>query len=87
MGVADLVAAFNSMAEPSYSARRAFMVMEPRGGLEWSRLTFSGITADGAAFSESVLVPPGEDLLAAARHKAQELLANVPKLPAPEGQP
>lgn len=87
MGVADLVEAFNLIAAPRFTATKALMIVERRAEAEWSRLTISGNTSDGTAFSESILVLPGGDLLQAAQRKARELLGDVPKLPAPEETP
>lgn len=91
MGVADLIAAFNEVASPRFAASKALMGIERRDGAEWSRLTFSGMGIDGAAFDVvSDPLPPGADPIPAARLTAQSLLDSRPPpspLILPESEP
>lgn len=89
MGVAELREAFNAVAEPRFSASKALLSVERAHDVEWSRLTFSGIAADGTAFVvKSALVRPGGDVVLAARETAQTLIAPAaPTAPAEEPPP
>lgn len=52
MGVAELRASFNAVAEPSgYSAAKASLTYERAHDAEWQRLAFAGTGPDGVAFS------------------------------------
>lgn len=75
MGVAELVAAFNAVAEPRYSASKGYLRYSRQHDTEFQILRFSGIGSDGVAFSaESEPLRPGADVVAAAGVTAQTLL-------------
>lgn len=80
MGIADIRAAFNSVAESAgFACSQAFMDMTNVGGAEKQILTFWGRKADGDMFNiRSDLVPAGGDLSAAARKAAQALIDGAP---------
>lgn len=76
MGVADLRAAFNAAASPRYSCTSALMHYEQHAGIDWQRLTFSGIGPDGVKFEvRSDQLRPGADVITAAREIGAKLLA------------
>lgn len=79
MGVADLRKAFNEVAEPRYSCRKAYMHYEPVGGEggagQFQVLTFSGTGADGNGFTiKSEQFNPNLDPVEMSRVVAQALL-------------
>lgn len=75
MGVAELIAAFNQVAEPRYSASKGLMSYLRASDTEWQILTFSGIGADGAPFEvRSDRLRPGTNIVIAAGQVAQTLL-------------
>lgn len=79
MGVSDLKDAFNSVAEPAYSAQKAFLSYETKDTIQFQRLKFSGTSQDGTQFEiTSDSVRPSGDVLSAARETAQRLLARKP---------
>lgn len=78
MGTKELRDAFNSVAEPRYTARQAFLTYERTENVEMQRLTFVGLGADGNGFSvASEELPGGADVNAAARATATALLEKV----------
>lgn len=85
MGVAELVAAFNAVAEPRYSATKGFLRYSRQHDTEFQILTFSGIGNDGVAFSvDSDPIRPGGDVIKASVEAAQRFLAErVDKLNGP----
>lgn len=90
MGVADLVAAFNLVAEPRFTCVKAFLTYEPGDGIQWQRLTFRGTDAGGLPFEvRTDRLRPETDLAAAARSVAADMLAKpLPAAPATEpGEP
>lgn len=75
MGVADLRAAFNSVASPAYNATMAFLTTERSGGKEWSRLIFTGTREGGGKFeAKSDLLPASADVIQGAKQTAQRLI-------------
>ena len=75
MGVADMRAAFNAVAEPRYSAQKALLRYTQRGGIQMQILEFYGSDAAGAPFSaKSDPLRPETDVNLAAAAVAQALL-------------
>jgi hypothetical protein len=75
MSAADLREAFNSVAEPRFTASQAFLSYERAENVESQRLIFKGIGADGNGFTvQSDALPAGTDVNAAARATATALL-------------
>lgn len=78
MGVKELREAFNSVAEPAFSCTQALHGYERQHDAEYQVMTFIGVDAHGAAFSQkSPLLRAGTDLLEAARQAATNLLAQT----------
>ena len=76
MSAADLLAAFNGAAFPNFEATNATLGYERAGGTEFTRLTFSGHSHDGAEFTQrSELLRPGVDVNTEAKNVALALLA------------
>jgi hypothetical protein len=79
LGVAELKQAFNEVAEPAFSAQKAYLSYETKDTIQFQRLKFSGTSQDGTQFEvASDQVRPGGDVLSAARETAQRLLARKP---------
>lgn len=76
MGAAELRKAFNEVAEPRYSCRKAFSHYEPvESGGQFQVLTFSGTGADGNGFEvRSEAFHPNLSSEEIARRTAQALL-------------
>ncbi len=75
MGVSDMRAAFNAVAEPQFSAQRATLRYKQGDGIQFQILEFSGSDADGAPFAvESDPLRPGTDINLACAVLAQALL-------------
>lgn len=75
MGIADMRAAFNAVAEPRYSAHRATLRYKQGDGIQFQILEFSGSDASGAPFSvKSDPLRPGSDVNLASAAMAQALL-------------
>ena len=75
MGVADMRAAFNAVAEPRYSCQRATLRYEPKDNIQFQILEFYGSDAAGAPFSaKSDRLRPETDVNKAAAAVAQALL-------------
>jgi hypothetical protein len=82
MGVADLRAAFNNVAEPVFSCQRATLSYKNEHDRQFQILSFSGTDAAGKPFSiNSEMLRPGTDVNLAAAAVAQSLLDR--KEPAP----
>lgn len=89
MGVKELREAFNEAAAPHFTASKAFLQMVRVDSAEMTKLTFSGIGADGVAFEVTTdPLPAGTDVMIAAKQAAGKLVEDrTPKLPPPEEPP
>lgn len=75
MGVKELREAFNAVAEPTFTAQKAFLDYVQQGGTQYSVITFSGIDDAGTPFeAKSNRIKPKGDVILAARETAQALL-------------
>jgi hypothetical protein len=75
MGVSELREAFNRVAEPRYSAQRAFLGYELVNGAQVQRISFVGSTQAGQPFTAtSDPLPMNADPRAAAEQVATNLL-------------
>jgi len=75
MGVRELREAFNSAADGQFTCMMATLGYEQADNIEWQRLTFSGIGADGAPFQvQSARLKAGTNVLDAARETALALV-------------
>lgn len=76
MGISDLRDAFNSVAEPRYTAERAFYGYERAHDVQWQRLSFVGHDNAGQPFTvKSELIRFDADCIEAAKDVARGLLA------------
>lgn len=80
MGVRELRDGFNAVAAPTFVCQQAFLTYETHDTTQFQRLTFSGIGADGVAFTQkSDLIRPHGDPVAGARATAQGMLDRLAK--------
>lgn len=75
MGTADLLAAFNAVAEPAYSAQKAFLRYGRNDDGQFQVISFRGTAQNGTAFDiESDPLPAEADVNLAAAALAQKLI-------------
>ena len=75
MGVKELREAFNAAADGQFTCMQATLGYEQADNIEWQRLTFSGIGADGTPFqAQSARLKAVTNVLDAARETALALL-------------
>lgn len=75
MGVGQLRDAFNAVAQPEFTCRKALLSYENAHDVQWQVLTFSGIASNGAEFTvNSQRIEPHGDIIAAATKTAQDFV-------------
>lgn len=76
MSASKIRDAFNAVAQPQYTAQRAFLGYEPAHDVHWQRISVVGADRTGKPFTvTSELLPMDADPLEAAKALAQKLIS------------
>lgn len=78
MGIADIKAAFNQVAQPQFTCTTALLDYQRKDSTEFQILSFSGTSASGEQFAiKSDRIRAGGDLIKAARDTATRQLQTL----------